>query len=62
DFSVEIDVTQIRIDIDGDGEAGEAESVGAFLAMAAGTGQRLDMGSGMAPDLGLPATTFAFDG
>lgn len=62
DFSVEIDVTQIRIDIDGDGQASEAESVGAFLAMAAGAGQRLDMGSGMAPELGLPATTFAFDG
>ncbi|AEQ51994.1 hypothetical protein [Pelagibacterium halotolerans] len=62
DFSVEIDVTRIRIDIDGDGEVGEAESVGAFLAMAAGAGQRLDMGSGMAPELGLPATSFAFDG
>ncbi|WP_425033191.1 hypothetical protein [Pelagibacterium sp.] len=62
DFAAEIEVTRIRIDIDGDGEAGEAESVGAFLAMAAGAGQRLDMGSGMAPELGLPATTFAFDG
>ena len=62
DFAVEIDVTQIRVDIDGDGQASEAESVGAFLATAAGAGQRLDMGSGMAPELGLPAMAFAFDG
>lgn len=62
EFAVEIDVAKIRIDIDGDGEASEAESVGAFLAMAAGTGQRLDMGTGVAPEMVLPASVFAFDG
>ncbi|WMT85823.1 hypothetical protein NO932_12915 [Pelagibacterium sp. 26DY04] len=62
DFAVEIDVSKIRIDIDGDGAASEAESVGAFWAMAAGMGQQLDMGTGVAPDTELPETVFAFDG
>lgn len=62
EFAVEIDVAKIRVDIDGDGEAGETESVGAFLAMAAGVGERVDMGTGLAPEMVLPASVFAFDG
>lgn len=56
-FAVEIDIMQVRIDIDGDGVAGETESIGAFLAQAAG----------MAPEFGLEGeledipATFAFD-
>ncbi|WP_417582664.1 hypothetical protein [Pelagibacterium sp.] len=61
EFAIEIDVTRIRIDINGDGEADDEETVGAFLAMASSAGQRLDLDSGVAPDLGLPATTFALD-
>ena len=61
DFAVEIDVSRIRIDIDGDGTASETESVGAFWAMAAGMGQQLDMGSGLAPDTQMPETVFVFD-
>lgn len=61
EFAVEIDVMAIRVDIDGDGVAGEAETIGAFLALAAQTGERLDMGSGMAPDLDMPVHVFAFD-
>ena len=61
-FAVEIDVAKIRVDIDGDGEADETESVGAFLAMAAGVGERMDMGTGVAPEMVLPASVFAFDG
>lgn len=61
EFAVEIDVAKIRIDIDGDGAASEAESVGAFLAMATGAGRRLDMGTGMAPEMVLPGSVFAFD-
>ena len=57
DFAVEIDVLQIRVDIDGDGEASEAESVGAFLGMAAGMGEAFEIGSNME----LPASLFAFD-
>lgn len=62
DFAVEIDVSRIRIDIDGDGMASEAESVRAFWAMAAGMGQRLDMGAELAPGAEIPETVFAFDG
>lgn len=58
DFAVELDVMQIRVDIDGDGAAGDGESIGAFIAQA----------GGMAPELGfdddladLPPATFAFD-
>lgn len=61
DFAVEIDVLEIRVDIDGDGVAGEMESIGAFLALAAQTGERVDMGMGMAPDLDMPHSVFAFD-
>lgn len=62
EFAVEIDVEKIRVDIDGDGVAADAESVGAFLAMATGAGRRLDMGMGVAPEMVLPASVFAFDG
>lgn len=61
EFAVEIDVMQIRADIDGDGVAGAHESIGAFLALAAQMGERLDMGSGLAPDLAMPVHVFAFD-
>ena len=56
-FAVELDIMQIRIDIDGDGVAGEMESIGAFLARASGMSRELGVGSELE---GLP-TSFAFD-
>lgn len=56
-FAVEIDIMRVRIDIDGDGVAGETESIGAFLAQAAGMATEFGVGDEMEQ---LPAT-FAFD-
>lgn len=61
EFAVEIDVMQIRADINGDGTADATESVGAFLAVASRAGQRFDMGMGMVPEPELTEAVFAFD-
>lgn len=57
-FAIEIDIMRVRIDIDGDGVAGETESIGAFLAQAAGIAPELGLGEGVED---IPDLTFGFD-
>ncbi len=61
DYATEIAPLRIRLDIDGNGDATATESIGAFVDLAMGTGRRLDMGMGMAPDFSVPDAVFAFD-
>ncbi len=59
EFAVEIDLLQIRIDLDGDGVGGEHEAIGAILGQLGGMGARLDISDAELIDV--PEARFAFD-
>lgn len=58
DFAIEIDVWQIRGDINGDGVAGDDETIGGILTMAANMGAPVEFGDN---EMELPEARFAFD-